>query len=290
MIAVRSGIAAACVALVCGVGAAEVPGGFGDYWYTGEAEITSYRLEQSRYGQTREGDAVLIFVTEDFLPGAQVKYEGRGAGDDRVSVLKLNLTRNFLTGIYPYSMMSSIFTPVSGDATLKTSTSVQEWCGHTYTQLNRRDGGYRGTLHSYFQDEADREFSLDSALLEDEIWTRIRLRPDALPTGDIQVIPGLQYARLAHRPSRVEAATGRFETLDGGKVRVYTVEYRDLPRKLSIAFESAFPHAIVRWTEHDARGGASRVTQAERVNSMRLDYWNRNGLQDARLRKNLGLE
>jgi len=35
---------------------------FGDYWYTGEAELTSYELKQSRYGEIHEGHAVLIFV------------------------------------------------------------------------------------------------------------------------------------------------------------------------------------------------------------------------------------
>jgi hypothetical protein len=40
--------------------------GFKDYWYAGEAEITSYELEQARYGEIRKGHAVLIYVTEEF--------------------------------------------------------------------------------------------------------------------------------------------------------------------------------------------------------------------------------
>ena len=43
------------------------PDPFGDYWYQGEAEITSYELEQARYGSMHDGEAVLIFVTERFL-------------------------------------------------------------------------------------------------------------------------------------------------------------------------------------------------------------------------------
>jgi hypothetical protein len=46
---------------------------FKDYWYSGTAEITSYTLMQERYGEIREGTAVNIFVSEDFLPDAQVK-------------------------------------------------------------------------------------------------------------------------------------------------------------------------------------------------------------------------
>ena len=43
------------------------------YWYQGKAEISSYELEQVRYGQKHLGDAVLIFVTEDFSKTKQVK-------------------------------------------------------------------------------------------------------------------------------------------------------------------------------------------------------------------------
>ena len=36
---------------------------FNDYWYAGDAELTRYALQQVRYGEVHEGDAVLIFVT-----------------------------------------------------------------------------------------------------------------------------------------------------------------------------------------------------------------------------------
>lgn len=39
---------------------------FKDYWYAGKAEITSYKLEQARYGELRDGKAVLVYVTEPF--------------------------------------------------------------------------------------------------------------------------------------------------------------------------------------------------------------------------------
>ncbi|MEM1407815.1 MAG: septum formation inhibitor Maf, partial [Bacteroidota bacterium] len=39
---------------------------FNNYWYAGKAEITSYELKQSRYGEVHDGEAVLIFVTEPF--------------------------------------------------------------------------------------------------------------------------------------------------------------------------------------------------------------------------------
>ena len=37
-----------------------------DYWDRGQAEVARYDLVQTRYGEPREGHAVLVFVTEPF--------------------------------------------------------------------------------------------------------------------------------------------------------------------------------------------------------------------------------
>jgi hypothetical protein len=66
---------------------------FKDYWYAGEAEITSYELQQARYGEIRNGKAVLVFVTEDFLPQKQVKADRYNSTN--IPVLKLNSTKKF---------------------------------------------------------------------------------------------------------------------------------------------------------------------------------------------------
>ncbi|MBT5874791.1 MAG: hypothetical protein HOH43_15340, partial [Candidatus Latescibacteria bacterium] len=133
--------------------------GFGDYWFQGKAELTSYNLEQGRYGEMHNGHAVLIFVTEDFSKSKHVKLDRpQMAGADKVNVLKLNSTRKFNTGIYPYSMMSSVFTPIQRHIeprTLKVTTSSQEWCGHTFTQMDLGTDSYDVRLHSYFENEGE---------------------------------------------------------------------------------------------------------------------------------------
>ena len=180
---------------------------FKEYWYSGQAELTRYELEQARYGEIHKGDAVLIFVTEDFHTDKQVKYE-KGDRKNVQSVMKLNFTRKFFTGIYPYSMMSSIFSPVDpSKPALKVTTSSQEWCGHTFSQLNLRNNKYEGILHSYFQDEGDQKFSIDAVMLEDDIWNKIRLDPSVLPLGEIKIIPGAMYLRLKHMTINAEPAT-----------------------------------------------------------------------------------
>ncbi len=45
---------------------AQLSQAFKQHWFDGHAEISSYELTQSCYGEQRKGKAVLIFVTEDF--------------------------------------------------------------------------------------------------------------------------------------------------------------------------------------------------------------------------------
>jgi hypothetical protein len=122
---------------------------FKSYWYAGNAELTSYKLVQARYGELREGHATLIYVTEEFLPKIQVKADYPNATN--VPVLKLNAVKKFNTGIYPYSIMQSTFYPVANNQhAIKVSSSMQEWCGHVYTQLNNKSQ-FEVVSHSYFQ-------------------------------------------------------------------------------------------------------------------------------------------
>jgi len=266
---------------------------FGRYWYQGKAELTRYELNQARYGELHTGEAMLIFVTEPFLPDRQVKLE-RGDPSKGITVLKLNSVKKFFTGIYPYSLMTSTFTPVSpaakGPRTLKAASSSQEWCGQTFTQLNLRGGRYEGVLRSYFEDEGDRAFGFEAAWLEDEMWTRIRLAPETLPVGRVEVVPGLQYARLWHKDVRPEKADATLRS--DGRENVYTLDYSTIPRKPSIRFEAMFPYRIVSWEETQPGafdGSPLLTTKAVATRSLMLDYWKRHDNADAHFRKELGV-
>ncbi len=276
-----------------------LPENFGDYWYQGKAELTRYSLEQARYGEIHTGEAVLIFVTEDFLSDQQIKYEF-GPGDNKETVLKLNAARHFYTGIYPYSLLTSTFTPLGSahHKSLKVSASTQEWCGHAYTQLNLRERQYRVRSHSYFQKEGDRDFEVPAALLEDEIWTLIRLSPENLPTGEISLIPGLQHTRLRHLDLRPYAARATRTTttdpdLPDQPLQTYTVTYSEISRTLTITYEEAFPHRILKWEETVQSGfGDPKIltTKAVRTNSMMAPYWQMHSVADSTARRELGLE
>lgn len=261
---------------------------FKAYWYDGKAEITSYQLKQARYGEIREGKAVLVFVTEPFRPDTQVKADRPDANS--ISVLKLNSTKDFITGIYPYHILTSTFFPLrAGDHALKVSAGVQEWCGQVYTQLNNR-GQFQIKLHSYFEGEADREISLPPAHLENEIWTKIRINPQTLPVGDLRVIPALEYLRLLHKEINPYTATA---SLVQNQDYTYTLHYPELNRTLVIRFAVNFPYEILGWTETYPDGlspNASLLTsQAEKITTLKTAYWKKNALIDVSLRDSLGL-
>ena len=262
-----------------------------DYWYNNEAELSSYELKQARYGEIHEGKAVLVYVTEPFSKKSYTKSDSWSAND--VPVIKLNVTKKFNTGIYPYSMMTSTFVPFSGEGhSLKVSSSVQEWCGHAFMELENK-GKYKGSTHSYFQDENHQSISLDSDILEDELWSKLRLNPDKLPTGELKVIPSFFYVRLLHKELKAyKCVASKTEESDGSMT--YSLNYPDLDRTLSIHYGKSFPYQITAWEENYVSGwGAKKKrleTTATLIKSIKGPYWEQHNLSDAHLRKELGLE
>lgn len=271
---------------------------FSDYWYTGVAEITRYHLVQNHYGEEREGDAVLVFVTEDFLTGKQVKLETPAGGREYVSVLKLNTVKKFVTGIYDYSMMSSVFTPIpvhNWPRSLKATASVQEWCGQTFSQLNFMNNRYRVRSYSYFENDGDVATYLPNRMLEEEIWTRLRLSPDLLPEGTFEIIPSGFDVRTAHREWRVLEATGARnaytgDVFQGDDLQAYTLDYATAGRSLTIIYEAAFPHQIAGWEETRTSPRGTTLSRAIKTNQVRSPYWQQNRVADEYLREDLGLE
>lgn len=254
---------------------------FKDYWYSGEAEITSYQLEQPRYGELRSGEAVLIFVTEDFLPKVQVK--ANVSSPENIPVLKLNTTKNYVTGIYPYSIMTSAFLPLNAkNHAIKVTNTTQEWCGQMYTQLNNR-GEYYVESHSYFEGEADQKFTLPRGTVEDEIWALLRIGPKELPQGEKKIIPSIEYLRLHHQEIKP------YKAICALSEDTYSITYPELNRTLTIFFESNFPYSITGWTERFPSGDKQMTATATRIQSLKTPYWKQNAEKFTALRDSLGL-
>ena len=269
---------------------------FNSYWYRGEAEISSYKLTQARYGQLHEGKAVFVYVTEDFSDKDHHKINDPIAKkDELVPILKLNMTKDFNTGIYPYKLMKSVFSPVDAAKrphAMRITGSMQEWCGHAFTQIDETETGWEGEIFSYFESEGDHGFTAGKCWSEDELWVLLRLDPRQLPTGQIDILPSVFYNRLSHRPFAMEKATATHTT--EGENGVFTLKYQDFNRELVITYTNSFPYQIQRWTDTYTSGwgpGAKVLTTiGELDKTIMLDYWNRNSPADKKYRKQLNLD
>jgi hypothetical protein len=261
---------------------------FNSYWYSGKAELNSYALKQARYGEIRDGEVVLVFVTEPFSLSKQVKLDyPKKAGNDNVSVMKLNRVRKFNTGIYDYSIITSTFTPINAKKypfTLKASTSIQEWCGHTFTQLNLGDTAYNFKQFSYFESDGDQEKTINTALLEEGLMTRIRINKGQLPEGEINLITSKIYSSFNYKKMDVEKATIS-KTTSENKL-IYTIKYINIDRTISIDVEKEFPYKILGWSEDN---GTDLITTAKLKASRNEPYWKQKKLTDTSKRKELKL-
>jgi len=269
---------------------------FDAHWHDGKAEINGYRLTVSRYGQERDGKAVLIYVTEPFSESKRVKVnDWHKNPDDTFDALKLNLVRDFQTGVYDYNTMVSVFVRSADFSPVKVTFTSSEWCGQVYEELLFHPDRIIGHYFSYFEDESgprDIEMAADG-VAEDNLFILLRgLRGDYLEPGDkteVLMLPGVYFGRLSHQtPDWVETEikrekknktikvpAGEFETM------LYEIKTAD-GRKGLFYIEEHYPHRIIRWE-------MSPDVKAELTGSERLQYWklNQNG-NDSYLKK-LGL-
>ncbi|WP_299012389.1 septum formation inhibitor Maf [uncultured Polaribacter sp.] len=258
---------------------------FNAYWYVGKAEITSYKLDQVRYGQMYKGTAVNIFVTEDFLPKKQVKADYQNKNN--VSVLKLNSTKKYTTGIYPYSIMTSTFSPIDiNKQALKISFAAQEWCGNTFMQLNNREK-FDINFFSYFESNADRKLMLAKEVLENELWNQLRINPESIQQGNYKIVPSFEFLALNHQQIKAHNAEVSLKTQDD--FLIFSINYPNLKRRLSITLTKKFPHTIESWEETITQRGKEMTTKATKIKTIKSAYWSKNGVTDKAERKALGL-
>lgn len=263
---------------------------FAQYWFSGKAELNTYKLEISRYGEKRRGKAVLIFVTEDFDPVRQVKIEAEEESPEieKVNVLKCNNIWRFTTGIYDYSLMCSTFSPTNTEQhapALKLSMSAQDWCGQSFLQINREKSKYLIKQFSYFNNIGDQTKTLPgSTLLEDEIFNLLRLGPKTLLEGEYDLLPAAFYLQLTLKKPMPHAARIYYRSGEANPQCV--VEYLHLKRTLIIEFEASFPYRILGWTEEDDQ---KQLVKAELLQSIQAPYWQQNKNEFEYLRDSLSL-
>lgn len=255
---------------------------FKNYWFSGKAEMNSYDLVQNRYGQKRTGEFVLIYVTEPFSSTQQVKTTPDA--EDAETVLKLNQSKKFLTGIYPYSIMqSSFYSLTDHSGLLKSVVSVQEWCGQSYLQLNQTADGLAADYYSYFKGESLKDKTIKNAITENELLLKARISPDSLPKGKIEILPDLENLVLNHQPIKPVPVTITSEKTRGSLS--YKLDYVSLDREVTYNFDLKFPYRL-NSIETTGKDGEI-LMRATLKKSVQLPYWQLNSRADSVYRDTL---
>lgn len=277
---------------------------FWGHWGDGQAELSSYDLVMPRYGQPRRGTAVAIFVTETFSDLLRVKADpGKHPPADQFPVMKLNLMRDFPTGVYDYNLMTSAFVALAArdgrpaGATTKVSFGSQEWCGHVYQQALFDRAGVRYQSHSYFDGEADQSGTMDypsDGVAEDSLllWARGLAWPTVEPGREVSVpvLRSLTSARLNHVPLAWLAAKLRRSAqvvdvaVPAGTFKANVCEVQiENERSWTIYVEESEPRRILKWETSDSQ-------KAELIATARLKYWEMNGAGFESALEKLGLQ
>ncbi len=267
---------------------------FWERWGDGRAELSGYAVRTQRYGEPRSAEVVLIYVTEPMDSRVWIK-DDRGDVPEpfRVNALKLNRSLKFRTGLYPYSVMTSVFAPVEGlsaerFAPVKITLSVQEWCGHVYHAVRPAASGFEDEIRSYFHDEGERVSRVPAppgTLYEDALFIQLReLDGPFHGGGDWQgsLVPALWSSRKAHTALRPLPATIRRSAADrdGVPVTRFAVDYGS--DTLTLEVERDAPRRILGWSASDGE-------EARLLGTARLPYWELNRPGDESWLERIGL-
>ena len=262
---------------------------FSARWRDGRAEVAAYRGTVMRYGAARDAEAVLVYVTEPLDRRTLIKDDDAPASE-RLDVLKLNFALRLQTGIYPYSVLTSVFAPIDaydGErfSPAKITLGEQDWCGGTFAAIWPDRHALVERSHSYFASEGDvaaRTEVPGGALYEDALYIQLR-ELDGPFAGGAEwrgaIIPSLWHARRDHHA--IVPATGRI-------TREETTERTRFTMRLDDGYERTFDvgpapdRPLLAF--HSSGGDDFRLVGRER-----LAYWELHDLGEESYRAQLGI-
>jgi hypothetical protein len=265
---------------------------FWTHWGDGKAELSGYAIKTNRYGQMRDGEVVLIYVTEPLDSRTLIK-DDKVEEQYKLNVMKLNHALKFRTGIYPYSVMTSTFSPVDDlgserFAPVKISLTAQEWCGHVYQVVKPTLTSFTSELRSYFASEGETSTNTTTeanTLYEDALLIQLRELDGPFNRGTNwsgRLVPTTWSTRKAHTPLQPVDATITRTVADRGGVSVTRFELKYGQSTRTIDVEQALPRRVLGWSASDGE-------QAAILKTARLPYWQLNNLGEESFLEQLGL-
>jgi hypothetical protein len=273
--------------------AATASSAFWSVWGDGKAELSGYATTTGRYGAPRDGRVVLIYVTEPMDRRNWIKDDaGDVPPESRVNVLKLNRVLKFQTGIYPYSVMTSVFSPVdamAGErfAPVKIAMTAQEWCGSVYQRVMPAGDAFANEIRSYFHAEGDRDATVKVApgtLYEDALLIQLRELDGPFAGGKDwagTLVPSLWSQRKSHADLAPIAATIHREDAlrEGVPVTRFTLTAGGATTTFDV--EKAVPRRVLSWKTSDG-------DEAKLLKTARLRYWELHDPGDEKYLQQLG--
>ena len=216
---------------------------FTDYWKKGKIEITKYELKED---SILVGEGSLTFSI-DYVEGVNKT--------DSIQVLHSDFSGKIHKDNYDYSDMTSTYSPLNQTLrphATKVINSVQEPTINSFLELSQIPKSYEIESENTFKEITKKHFILERKNLEDELWAKIRMNPNDLPTGDIEIIPSFAYWQSVRKSPNIYEAKAVLKDylgteFTGKKLKIYSLEYPDLKRNFSIVFEGDFPFEIVGW-------------------------------------------
>jgi hypothetical protein len=209
-----------------------------------------------------------------------------------MDVLKVNISEKFLTGVYPYSVLTSVFCPVDAMRAerfqpAKITLSAQEWCGHVFTGLWADERSFTHKGFSYFASEGDTNETVaiaENTLYEDALLVQLRELDGPFNAGrDWQgpLMPALWRQRRAHRPLRPQDARIVRSTASEGELTRFVISSGEYQREVMV--ERTGAKRIVSWQSSDGE-------HARLIRATRLPYWGLHNPGDEVHRAEFGLD
>jgi len=124
----------------------------------------------------------------------------------------------------------------------------------------------------------------------------MRLEPQMLPLGKIEMVPSLEYLRLKHKEVKAYQCEAFLflqvnDDKSGEEFYSYQLSYPELDRKLIVNCESRFPFKVLGWKEiWNASSDNPQITEARLKKTLKKPYWELNSGKEKALRDSLGLD
>lgn len=118
------------------------------------------------------------------------------------------------------------------------------------------------------------------------MWNQLRISPENLPVGKLEIIPSFDFLALNHQ--KIKAYNAEASLTKEGNFMIYSISYPILKRTLLLKATNEFPYTIESWEETFIKNGKELITKAEKIKTIQSAYWSKNGVDDTKERQNLG--